>query len=143
MDASRGFLSGTVDKFKMVRISVSVDQLLPPVPVFLTITLLDRFSRRNQAAGWQPWWHPSLLSSCSYTTLPSSSMAVLALRSQPMCVAACDDVYCLIVWSHFFALNDQSVGSRFSNALFVWTYQQNQQPSSSVFLSQQTSEQCF
>jgi hypothetical protein len=25
----------------------------------------------------------------------------------------------------------------------VWTYQQNQQPSSSVFLSQQTSEQCF
>jgi hypothetical protein len=28
-------------------------------------------------------------------------------------------------------------------ALFVWTYQQNQQPSSSVFLSQQTSEQCF
>jgi hypothetical protein len=29
------------------------------------------------------------------------------------------------------------------NALFVWTYQQNQQPSSSVFLSQQTSEQCF
>jgi hypothetical protein len=27
--------------------------------------------------------------------------------------------------------------------LFVWTYQQNQQPSSSVFLSQQTSEQCF
>jgi hypothetical protein len=30
-----------------------------------------------------------------------------------------------------------------SHALFVWTYQQNQQPSSSVFLSQQTSEQCF
>jgi hypothetical protein len=29
------------------------------------------------------------------------------------------------------------------DALFVWTYQQNQQPSSSVFLSQQTSEQCF
>jgi hypothetical protein len=28
-------------------------------------------------------------------------------------------------------------------ALFVWTYQQNQQPSSSVFLTQQTSEQCF
>jgi hypothetical protein len=31
----------------------------------------------------------------------------------------------------------------FQNALFVWTYQQNQQSSSSVFLSQQTSEQCF
>jgi hypothetical protein len=30
-----------------------------------------------------------------------------------------------------------------NNALFVWTYQQNQQPSSSVFLSQQISEQCF
>jgi hypothetical protein len=30
-----------------------------------------------------------------------------------------------------------------SDALFVWTYQQNQQPSNSVFLSQQTSEQCF
>jgi hypothetical protein len=30
-----------------------------------------------------------------------------------------------------------------SIALFVWTYQQNQQPSSSIFLSQQTSEQCF
>jgi hypothetical protein len=30
-----------------------------------------------------------------------------------------------------------------TNALFVWTYQQNQQSSSSVFLSQQTSEQCF
>jgi hypothetical protein len=30
-----------------------------------------------------------------------------------------------------------------SFALFVWTYQQNQQPSSSVFFSQQTSEQCF
>jgi hypothetical protein len=30
-----------------------------------------------------------------------------------------------------------------SVALFVWTYQQNQQSSSSVFLSQQTSEQCF
>jgi hypothetical protein len=30
-----------------------------------------------------------------------------------------------------------------SDALFVLTYQQNQQPSSSVFLSQQTSEQCF
>jgi hypothetical protein len=30
-----------------------------------------------------------------------------------------------------------------SFALFVWTYQQNQQPSSSVFLLQQTSEQCF
>jgi hypothetical protein len=30
-----------------------------------------------------------------------------------------------------------------TNALFVWTYQQNQQPSNSVFLSQQTSEQCF
>jgi hypothetical protein len=30
-----------------------------------------------------------------------------------------------------------------SIALFVWTYQQNQQSSSSVFLSQQTSEQCF
>jgi hypothetical protein len=30
-----------------------------------------------------------------------------------------------------------------STALFVWTYQQNQQSSSSVFLSQQTSEQCF
>jgi hypothetical protein len=29
------------------------------------------------------------------------------------------------------------------DALFVWTYQQNQQPSSSVFLSQQTNEQCF
>jgi hypothetical protein len=29
------------------------------------------------------------------------------------------------------------------NALFIWSYQQNQQPSSSVFLSQQTSEQCF
>jgi hypothetical protein len=29
------------------------------------------------------------------------------------------------------------------NALLVWTYQQNQQSSSSVFLSQQTSEQCF
>jgi hypothetical protein len=29
------------------------------------------------------------------------------------------------------------------DALFVWTYQQNQQSSSSVFLSQQTSEQCF
>jgi hypothetical protein len=28
-------------------------------------------------------------------------------------------------------------------AMFVWTYQQNQQSSSSVFLSQQTSEQCF
>jgi hypothetical protein len=28
-------------------------------------------------------------------------------------------------------------------ALFVWTYQHNQQPSSSVFLSQQTSEQYF
>jgi hypothetical protein len=28
-------------------------------------------------------------------------------------------------------------------ALFVWTYQQNQQLSSSIFLSQQTSEQCF
>jgi hypothetical protein len=28
-------------------------------------------------------------------------------------------------------------------APFVWTYQQNQQLSSSVFLSQQTSEQCF
>jgi hypothetical protein len=27
--------------------------------------------------------------------------------------------------------------------LFVWTYQQNQQQSSSVFLSQQISEQCF
>jgi hypothetical protein len=30
-----------------------------------------------------------------------------------------------------------------ASALFVWTYQQNQQSSSSVFLSQQTSEQCF
>jgi hypothetical protein len=30
-----------------------------------------------------------------------------------------------------------------TNALFVWTYQQNQYPSSSIFLSQQTSEQCF
>jgi hypothetical protein len=30
-----------------------------------------------------------------------------------------------------------------ANAMFVWTYQQNQQSSSSVFLSQQTSEQCF
>jgi hypothetical protein len=30
-----------------------------------------------------------------------------------------------------------------SGALFVWTYQHNQQPSSSVFLSQQTSEQYF
>jgi hypothetical protein len=28
-------------------------------------------------------------------------------------------------------------------ALFVWTYQHNQQPSSSAFLSQQTSEQYF
>jgi hypothetical protein len=28
-------------------------------------------------------------------------------------------------------------------ALFVWTYQHNQQPSSSVFLSQQTSKQYF
>jgi hypothetical protein len=27
--------------------------------------------------------------------------------------------------------------------LFVWTYQQNQQLSSSIFLSQQTSKQCF
>jgi hypothetical protein len=40
-------------------------------------------------------------------------MAVLALRLQPpLCVAACDDVYCLIVWSHFFTLDDQSVGSQ-------------------------------
>ena len=38
-------------------------------------------------------------------------MAVLALRLQPLCVAACDGVYCLIVWSHFFTLDDQSVGS--------------------------------
>jgi hypothetical protein len=28
-------------------------------------------------------------------------------------------------------------------ALFVWTYQQNQQPSSNIFLSQQTNEECF
>jgi hypothetical protein len=30
-----------------------------------------------------------------------------------------------------------------THTLFVWTYQQNQQPFSSVFLSQQTSEQYF
>jgi hypothetical protein len=33
--------------------------------------------------------------------------------------------------------------ARTHHTLFVWTYQQNQQPSSSIFLSQQTSEQCF
>jgi hypothetical protein len=38
---------------------------------------------------------------------------------------------------------DLSAESAVVGTLFVWTYQQNQQPSSSVFLSQQTSKQCF
>jgi hypothetical protein len=38
---------------------------------------------------------------------------------------------------------EEGIARSMLNALFVWTYQQNQQPSSSVFLSQQTSEQCF
>jgi hypothetical protein len=35
---------------------------------------------------------------------------------------------------------DKEKRKRDADTLFVWTYQQNQQPSSSVFLSQQTSE---
>ncbi|KAG2585804.1 hypothetical protein PVAP13_6KG414225 [Panicum virgatum] len=54
-------------------------------------------SRRNQAAGWLPWWHPSLLSSYSFTTLPSRRMPTLASACQQLRVAACDGVYCLIV----------------------------------------------
>jgi hypothetical protein len=42
-----------------------------------------------------------------------------------------------------FIATKQGAGSIPAFVLFVWTYQQNQQPSSSVFLSQQTSEQCF
>jgi hypothetical protein len=88
MDASRGFLSGTVDKFKMVKILTSAHGLCFPM-VILSKSLLGRSSRRNRVAGWLPWWHPSLLSSCSYTTSPSSSTASVASSAlQQLCVGA-------------------------------------------------------
>jgi hypothetical protein len=117
MDASRGFLSGTVDRFKMVKILIFAHQLCFPIGNLCTPTATNpyfgRSSRRNQAAGWLPWWHPSLPSSCSYTTLPSRSTAILASACQQ--AAACRCMWWCILpdcMPPFSTLNDQSIGSQ-------------------------------
>ena len=99
MDTSRGFLSGTVDRFKMVRIYIHIWKSVAPLTFLLssTRTSLDRFSRQNQVEEWPPWWRPSSLSSCSYTTWPNRCIAWSFISVAQSCCLHRTHVY------HYFA----------------------------------------
>ena len=114
MDTSRGFLSGTVDKFKMVKISIRKSAAALPffLLLFSTRTSLDRFLRQNQVAEWLPWWRPSLLSSCSYTTWPNRCIPWSFVSVARSCCLRRTNVYhyvCLIMWSAFCAVDDLNI----------------------------------
>lgn len=96
MDSSRGILSGTMDRFKMVNKLNFQSWVYPLYLKCQAYSSFCRFLRPNQVVEWLPLWHPLWLSSYSYISWLSSSQNILIENSCMwfcLCWDACKIIY--------------------------------------------------